>query len=145
MHRILKKSLAEALHSMRPLHPRIMSYIYEPTPVGVAQSITRRLESTYTLETVMMNNQDSVLKQWEMTEINDNHERNIINSKNLTDLHYIFELTQFMSIINILNNKHPDINLIHECSTKMDACLRKESWGDVGCDCYESSVLFISS
>lgn len=41
-----QKSLAEALHSMRPLHPRIMSSIYESTPVGVAQSITRRLEST---------------------------------------------------------------------------------------------------
>lgn len=49
-----QKSLAEALHSMRQLHPRIMSSIYQPTPVWVAQSITRRLESTKTLETMMM-------------------------------------------------------------------------------------------
>lgn len=54
-----QKSLAEALHSMRPLHPRIMSFVYELTPVGVAQSITRRLESTKTLETMVMKNQDS--------------------------------------------------------------------------------------
>lgn len=83
-----QKSLAEALLSMRPLHPRIMSFVYESTPVGVAQSITRRLESTKTLETMMMKNQDSLLIQWEMTEINYNHERNIIKPKNLTDLHY---------------------------------------------------------
>lgn len=34
-----QKSLAEALHSMRPLHPRIMSSIYESTPVGVASHL----------------------------------------------------------------------------------------------------------
>lgn len=61
---------------MRQLHPRIMSSIYQSTPVWVAQSITRRLESTKTLETMMMKNQDSLLKQWVMTEINYNPERN---------------------------------------------------------------------
>lgn len=65
-----------------------------------------------------------------MTEINYNPERNIIKHKNLTDLHYVFELNQFMSVIIILKNKHPAINLINECSTKIAACLRKETWGD---------------
>lgn len=65
-----------------------------------------------------------------MTEVHDETERNIIKPKNLTDLHYVFEQNQFMSIIKILNNKFPDPNLINECSTKRAAFLRKESWGD---------------
>lgn len=125
-----QRDLAEALHTMRPLHPRIMSSFYESTPVGVAQSITRRLESTKTLETMMMKNQDMLLKQWEISEAMEDYERSILKPRNLTDLHYVFEWNQFMSILKILNNSMADVNLINRCSTALSAELRRESWGD---------------
>lgn len=34
----------------------------------------------------------NLLKQWEMTKINDGQGRNIIKPRSLTDLHYVIEL-----------------------------------------------------
>lgn len=97
--------------------------------MGVAQSITRRLESTKTLETMMMKNQDILLRNWEISEISEDYERRLIKPRNLTDLHYVFELNQFMSILKILNNRNNNDDLLNICSTKHAANLRKESWG----------------
>lgn len=58
------------------------------------------------------------------------YERSKLKPRNLTDLHYVFEWNQFMSILKILNNSMADVNLINRCSTALSAELRRESWGD---------------
>lgn len=124
-----QKELAEALFAMRPLHPRVCASIYESTPVGVAQAITRKIQSTRTLEKMMVSTKDheSIIWTDHRIDVDDLNPR--FRPKTVSELQYMYEINQINSILLIFNRSHITQDVIQECSVTLAKEWREQSWG----------------
>lgn len=124
-----QRPLANLLYEMTPLHPRIAASIYESTPTGVAMSVVERLQSTKTLETMMIQNLDAERRYWEEVMTNEDGTVSSFKPRNVSELNHRYEINQLKAVLIILNNPSPDRNRVAECCTQIAERLRCESWG----------------
>lgn len=125
-----QEELAEVLNSMEPLHPRIMAFIYESTPTGVAQKITRRVQNTRTMELMMNEGLDAEIREWGLQDYSDSAEGpSRRKPRPLTQLTDIYESNQLHSFLLISNQTEMNRLVLEKCSTCHARELRQESWG----------------